>query len=118
MKDTKPPTIPISFRVSQLSHARLHQRAAEAGVSSRVWLDQAILENRTSIVARHKPHPELRPLLFQVNKAGNNINQLAHSFNSMKLKGTISAKDYDTGLVVLGAIRDSLNLALQYARPD
>lgn len=114
--ETKPQKIPVSFRLSQASFDKLHGRAAEAGVSGREWLDRAILENKTVIVAKAKRHPDLGPLLFQVNKAGNNLNQLAHRLNSLALAGKITATDATLALSALERISQTLQEALDRAR--
>jgi hypothetical protein len=106
-----------SFRLSAEAHATLMARAAVSGLSTRAWLEQAILENRTEIVAITKPHPELKPLLFQANKAGNNLNQLAHHFNAMRLQGKLSEAHCEEALYVLAMIQASLREAVANARP-
>ncbi|MDP9897341.1 hypothetical protein J2W32_006502 [Variovorax boronicumulans] len=117
-EEPKPKTIPASFRLSSKAHKELHDRAKLANISPRAWLESAILENRTQIIARQKPHPELKPLLFQVNKAGNNLNQLAHRFNSLRLENKLTAADFLEGLRKLEQIELDLAEALANARPD
>ena len=116
MKPNKSKTEIASFRLAPLAHATLYRRADEAGISTRAWLESAILENKTRIVAKQKPHPELRPLLYQVNKAGNNINQLAHHFNAMKMENKITGDEYHTALRKLEGIERALMAAVDYAR--
>ncbi|MDP9902421.1 plasmid mobilization protein [Variovorax ginsengisoli] len=106
-----------SFRLSAESHETLMSRAAESGLSPRVWLEQAILENRTEIIAVAKPHPELKPLLFQANKAGNNLNQLAHHFNALRLQGKLSEAHCEEALYLLAKIQGSFREAVASARP-
>lgn len=108
----------VSFRVSPEVHATLMSRAAESGLSSRMWFEQAILENRTQIVAVAKPHRELKPLVFQANKAGNNLNQLAHHFNALRLQGKLSASHCEEALYLLAMIQASFREAVANARPD
>lgn len=107
-----------SFRLSPEAHATLMARAAESGLSTRAWLEQAILENRTEIVAVAKPHPELKPLVFQANKAGNNLNQLAHHFNALSIRGKLSASHCEEALYLLAMIQSSFREAVANARPD
>jgi hypothetical protein len=112
----RPRSIPASFRLSRPAHAKLFARAAAAGISTREWLERAILDNQTAIHARTKPHPDLRELLYQVNKAGNNVNQLAHHFNRLALRGDIRAGEVTLALDALGRISQSLQDALDHAR--
>lgn len=118
MAESKPKTIPASFRLSADAHKKLNDRAKAANLSPRAWLETAILENRTQVIARQKPHPELKPLLFQVNKAGNNLNQLAHRFNALRLENRLSAADFFDGMRKLEQIELDLAEALANARPS
>jgi hypothetical protein len=115
-KIKKEKTEVVSFRISESLQKKLYSQSDAAGVSAKVWLEKAILENKTKIIAKQKPHPELRPLLFQVNKAGNNINQLAHHFNTMKLDGKITHDEYHVALDSLSDIQKIMREALDYAR--
>jgi hypothetical protein len=105
-----------TFRLKAEAHDLLYARAEQAGVSTRVWLEEAIIGNKTRIIARQKPHPELRPLLFQVNKAGVDINQLVRHFNTMKLEHTITKDEYLIALDTLRSIEKLFIEALDYAR--
>lgn len=116
MKATKKKTRIASVRLITEAHEVWYERAAEAGLSTRAWLEKAILENKTQIIVKQKPHPELRPLLFQVNKAGNNINELAHHFNALKSANAITSAEYLAALDALAEIQLSLREAVDYAR--
>ena len=116
---SKPPkekTIPVSFRFGRAAHDKLYASAEAAGISTRAWVEQAVIENKTQIVAKPKLHPDLRDLLFQINKAGNNVNQLAHHFNALTLKGGIRADDVTLALGELMRISQTLQDALDRAR--
>lgn len=115
-KPAKPKTKPASFRLSEPAHLKLFESAAAAGISTRAWLEQAVLENKTQIVAKPKLHPDLRELLFQVNKTGNNVNQLAHHFNSLSLKGALPSTEITLALSALERISQTLQEALDRAR--
>ncbi|MDM0036736.1 plasmid mobilization relaxosome protein MobC [Variovorax sp. J22P271] len=108
----------VSFRISALAHAQITFKAEEAGISTRAWLEQAILGNRTQIVARMTPHHELKPLLFQACKAGNNLNQLAHRVNTLRLEGKLTAQECAALLKELQAIQATFREAVANARAD
>lgn len=112
MKKTSKKTVSASFRLLPDVLNKINSRANEAGLSAKEWLNKAILENKTKIISRQKPHPELRPLLFQVNKAGNDINQIAHHFNMLKQTNEMTRADYLDALDKLGKIHESLRNAL------
>ena len=109
-------TIPVSFRLSAPAHAKLYGQAAAAGISTRAWLEDAVLANKTQILAKPKLHPDLGELLFQVNRAGNNVNQLAHHFNSLAYKGAIPPAEVTLALGELERISQTLQEALDRAR--
>lgn len=111
----RPPTKPFAARLSLAAHALIHQRAKDAGVSTREWLERAILADRTHIVARKKHHPDLAPLLFQVNKAGNNLNQLAHHFNALARARPIVNADVASAIETLVRIEEAMTEALRHA---
>lgn len=112
------PTRVASFRLKNEAHDRITERAATAGVSPRVWLEKAILDNRTEIVARAKPSPDYKALVFQINKAGNNLNQIAHHLNTLALMDAIDARKYLSVLDELSSIEAALTDALTHARPS
>lgn len=113
---SKRKTIPVSFRLSIPAHDKLFAQAAAAGISTRAWLELAVIENKTQIVAKPKLHPDLRELLFQVNKTGNNLNQLAHHLNTLALKGALPPTDITLALGNLERIAQTLQEALDRAR--
>ncbi|MBK3786039.1 MobC family plasmid mobilization relaxosome protein [Paraburkholderia aspalathi] len=51
---------------------------------------ECVLTNRTKIVARLPASADRKRILFVVNKAGNNLNQLAHVANTQQLTGKLS----------------------------
>jgi hypothetical protein len=111
----KASTKPYAARLSLTAHALIHRRAREAGVSSREWLERAILTNRTSIITRKQNHADLGPLLFQVNRAGNNLNQVAHQLNSAALRQPIDGAQVKRAIELLVEIETALTEALARA---
>lgn len=107
----------VSFRFSEAARARLNALAAAEGITPRSYLEMRVLElEAPHIVARSNEHPDLRPLLYQVNKAGNNINQIAHRFNSLEMTGRLSRDEALLGLDRLELISRRLAEALRRAR--
>lgn len=113
---TKPKSAIVSFRLLSEVHAILYERAAQANISTREWLEKAILENKTKIIVKQKESPDLRSLLFQVNKVGNNINQMAHHFNSLNKANKINKDEYLNALAALENIHADLKETIHYAR--
>lgn len=115
MPKPRQPTRPFAARLSEEAHARIHTRAALAGLSARAWLEAAILEEKATIISRAKPHRDLAGLLYQVNKAGNNVNQLALHFNTLVHKNPLTNLDAITALIELKRIRELLGEAINRA---
>lgn len=116
-QDTSRPSVVVSFRMRTDAHAALLEKAAAAGMTPRSWMEKAVLKlPEPHVVRRKKEHPDLRPLLFQVARAGNNLNQLAHKFNSLDQAGRLRAGDFQHGVEVLRGISAQLHRALARAR--
>ena len=109
-------TINVAFRLERTSHAVLLERAETAGVSTRVWLEDAILKNQTRIFARQKPHKDLTALLFQLSRAGNNLNQITHLANALHARGKLDKTEFVDALEQLDCVTDLLRRMLDHAR--
>lgn len=114
--ETPPPpaSIPTAFRLRPDARDLLFARAKEAGMSPRAWLERAILENQTRIVV----NTSAQDLVFQINKAGNNLNQIAHAIHTLRLKDMLAAAHYTQHMETLRAIEGLLTDALAHARSN
>ncbi len=92
------------------------KKAEEAGMTTRQWLEEAILNNRTRIVERPKPSADLRSLATQINRIGNNINQVAHTLNSAQAAGNLTRDQCLDAIERLDHMRALLNETITYAR--
>jgi len=92
------------------------KKAEEAGMTTRQWLEEAILNNRTRIVERPKPSADLRSLATQINRIGNNINQVAHTLNSAQAAGNLTRDQCLDAIEQLDHMRALLNETITYAR--
>lgn len=105
-----------SFRLSHEAHSLLYKQAAAAGISTRAWLEQAILENKTEIVAVARPHSDLKSLMFYAGKSSNNLNQVAHHFNLQRMQGKISSATCEQALRILKSLESAFVAAVAHAR--
>lgn len=115
MKKAPEKRVYTGFRLTVESRAILFKRAEDSGRSAREWLDEAIISNKSKIIARKKAHPDLKPLLFHVNKAGNNINQIAHHLNTLRREHVIEHTEFKVAMRQLQEIQDALLEALNRA---
>lgn len=87
-------TRPVSFRLTAADHAAYLAKVEASGLKPSAFFRNAVLTNKTQIVARGKVSPERGRLVYLMNKASNNINQLAHRANADNLTGVISEETY------------------------
>ncbi len=108
----------MSFRFAPGAHDALLQHSQAEGISTRSWLEKRLLAlPRVNVVLRReRDGPELRAMLFQVSRAGNNLNQLAHKFNRLDLAGQLRGSDLHDAKAVLLRVADVLQRALDHAR--
>ena len=86
----KEPTRTVSFRLTLPDHAAYLAKASAAGLKPSEFFRDAVLTNRTQVVARVQPSSDKRRLIYLFNKASNNLNQLAHTANAAELAGTVT----------------------------
>jgi hypothetical protein len=81
---------PVSTRLTEDQWRVFADKVQRSGLSPSEFLRDCVLTNRTQIVARPPASVERKRIMFVVNKAGNNLNQLAHVANSLQLSGKLS----------------------------
>ena len=111
----KEPTRTVSFRLAHPDHAAYLAKAKAAGVKPSDFFRDAVLNNKTQIVARTPPSSDKRRLIYLFNKASNNLNQLAHTANAAELAGTVTPATYAGILAELQTLADSMKKAIRDA---
>jgi endonuclease YncB( thermonuclease family) len=111
----KEPTRTVSFRLALPDHAAYLAKAKAAGVKSSDFFRDAVLNNKTQIVARTPPSSDKRRLIYLFNKASNNLNQLAHTANAAELAGTVTPATYAGILAELQTLADVMKKAIRDA---
>ena len=84
----------MSFRLTEADYAAYLAKVGASGMKPSEFFRDAVLTNRTRVVAREKASQDKARLLYLYNKTSNNVNQLAHRANSDYLAGTISEATY------------------------
>ncbi|KLA49993.1 plasmid mobilization protein [Xanthomonas euvesicatoria] len=85
--------VPLAFRLPEDERAALLAKAGAAGMTPGEYIRRAVFSDRTEIVVKASSRDYDR-LQYLVNKAGNNLNQLAHRANSDHLAGDVSEATY------------------------
>ncbi|EMO4164937.1 MAG: plasmid mobilization relaxosome protein MobC [Gallionellaceae bacterium] len=111
----KEPTRTVSFRLALPDHAAYLAKAKAAGVKPSDFFRDAVLNNKTQIVARTPPSSDKRRLIYLFNKASNNLNQLAHTANAAELVGTVTPATYAGILAELQTLADVMKKAIRDA---
>ena len=104
----------VSFRLAEADRAAYLAKVKESGLSQSEFFRTCVLQNRTQVVARPKATVETKQVLYIVNKAGNNLNQLAHRTNLDHLVGKVDHHTYADILYQLDRIARYLKFTLAH----
>ncbi len=113
--DAEKLTRPVSFRLTAADHAAYLAKVESSGLKPSAFFRDVVLTNKTQIVARAKASPERGRLVYLMNKASNNINQLAHRANVDHLAGLVSEATYIRILAELQALGHYMKSAVKDA---
>lgn len=97
----------VAFRLSEADYLAYKQKVAESGMTPSEFFRTAVLSNKTTIVAR-RTSPERQRVVYLMNKASNNINQIAYRLNSDHLAGKLNSRIYMSVLNALVRISDHM----------
>lgn len=111
----KEPTKTISFRLTIADHTAYLAKAKTAGVKPSAFFRDAVLNNKTQIIARTAPSNDKRQLISLFNKTSNNLNQLARTANAAALAGTATPATYAGILAELQTLADVMKEAINNA---
>lgn len=92
----------------------LARKVAASGMTKSEFLRECVLTNRTQIVARAPASPDRKRALFVLNKAGNNLNQIAHVLNAARLDRSANGQTYESALDALEQIEVLLKAHLRH----
>lgn len=102
----------VSFRLNDRDYAVHVGKCQAAGLNESEFYRQHVLNNTTQVIARPSASLEKKKMLYLVNKASNNLNQLAHRANSEHLEGVISEKTYSEILDNLQRMADYFKVVI------
>ncbi|WP_454862587.1 plasmid mobilization protein [Paraburkholderia fungorum] len=104
---------PIAFRLSDADRAAYLAKVEQSGMTQSEFFRQAVLTNRTQVIARPVASADRKRLLYIFNKTSNNLNQIAHRANSEHVRGKLSEATYEqllTQLQLIGQyLRSTIN---------
>jgi len=103
-----------SFRVSESVEEEFQKQLLDSGYTVSQWMREAVMKNQTKVVARPRKSFDSTRILFLVNKASNNLNQIAHTANTARLANRIDAVLYRSVLDELNYISSLLNQSIDH----
>ncbi|MFL9996465.1 plasmid mobilization relaxosome protein MobC, partial [Paraburkholderia sediminicola] len=103
---------PIAFRLPEADRAAYLEKVKASGLSQSEFFRQAVLTNRTQVIARPVASGDRKRLLYIFNKTSNNLNQIAHRANSEHVRGKLSEATYEQLLTQLQLIGQYLKATL------
>ncbi|AFT90398.1 plasmid mobilization protein [Paraburkholderia phenoliruptrix] len=103
---------PIAFRLSDADRAIYLDKVNRSGLTQSEFFRQAVLTNRTQVIARPVASADRKRLLYIFNKTSNNLNQIAHRANSDHVSGQLSEVTYEELLTQLQMISRYLRCSL------
>lgn len=95
----------VGLRLTEEDHAAFVAKVAASGMSQSEFLREAVLTNRTTVVARPLRTAFRERMLFLASKTSNNLNQLAHQVNASVATGRVPPGLHTALLAELRRIR-------------
>lgn len=84
----------VAFRLTDGDFLRYKRNFSASGFNQSEFFREHVLCNTTQVVARPVASSDIRRAVFLLQKASNNVNQLAHRANSEYLTGQVSERTY------------------------
>ena len=84
----------VAFRLTDGDFLRYRFKFAASGFTQSEFFREHVLSNTTQVVARPMASRDSMRAVFLLQKASNNVNQLAHRANSEHLTGLVSEDTY------------------------
>lgn len=84
----------VAFRLAQGDYLNYQRKFSSSGLSQSEFFRAHVLTNTTQVVARPGPSTDAKRAVFLLQKASNNINQLAYRANAEHLAGELSEETF------------------------
>lgn len=107
------------FRLTEADAAVLDEKVAMSGLTESEFIRQAVIQNKTEIRPPVKPlkkkdmHPLARQIVYQIQKEGNNLNQIARQINIARREGSINNATFSDVLDDLDSIASAHRLIVE-----
>lgn len=98
----------ITTRLNDADFAQFEAKVEASNMSRSDFFRDCILSNKTKVVAREVESKDYQKLLFVINKASNNLNQIAKKLNTASKLEVMTQQTYDDALYNLSLISSYL----------
>ncbi|GCB06670.1 plasmid mobilization relaxosome protein MobC [Ralstonia sp. SET104] len=98
----------VAFRLIEDDYAAYRAKVAASGMEQSEFFREHVLNNTTQVIARPVASADSKRAVFLLQKASNNINQLAHRANADHLAGVLSENTFAAILAQLERLNDFL----------
>lgn len=98
----------VSFRISSADYKPFESEIKRLGMSKSQYFSLLVIGKLNESLASGHNTKDYKKILFYVNKASNNINQIAKRLNMENKGGVIKESTYIKAMNALISIRDSL----------
>ncbi len=106
---------PYSFRLPDHEAKELDDKIEASGLTSTSeFIRDYVLKNRVSVIAKPKASLEKKRMEFVFNKAGNNLNQIAHVLNTANITNRLTDQLFKQATQGLDDIARYLKAALDH----
>lgn len=84
----------VAFRLTERDFFAYQRKFSASGFNQSEFFREHVLSNTTQVLARPVVSVDTKRAVFLLQKASNNVNQLAHRANSEYLTGLVSESTY------------------------
>lgn len=94
----------VAFRLTDGDFSNYKRKFSASGLTQSEFFREHVLTNTTQVLAKPKASVDTLRAVFLLQKASNNINQLAHRANSEHLAGLLSEATFLAIVTQLGQL--------------
>lgn len=94
MPDDEKKSRTISFRVTDDVYSEFEHQCNTSNITKSELFRDYIAKNKVQVIARPAPSRDAKRAVFLIQKASNNINQLAHRANAEHRAGVLSEQTF------------------------
>lgn len=115
MSEHQKKTRVLHFRVTEADFAEFDLKLKQTGMSASEFFRDVFLKSKVTFNVKQVKPVDYHKLIFIYNKAGNNINQLAHKVNGDHRRGLISESIHLKWLNKLASVESLLQAGISNA---